>query len=303
MKSLLIVNKNAGQHHFEEVDQAVKEAFGESLPEITVTKAPGHARKLASDAVASGCYNALYVAGGDGTVNEVVTGMLTSDSALLRPPLGIIPTGTCNVLATELGIPCSDFGAAVHVARHGRPKKIDIGKMGHQYFLLMAGFGFDAAAVRDVALPLKDIVGPSAYVMAGLAALAKYQPSRVTLRIDDDTVSMDAFMVVVANISSYAFKEVKIAPFASLDDGWLDICIFEKPPMHTIGFVGQVMLLLARRHLGDPRVRYYRGRHIEIISNPPVAAQIDGDVEGETPVVIDVIPQALSVMVPKYRTA
>jgi diacylglycerol kinase (ATP) len=103
---------------------------------------------------------------------------------------------------------------------------------------------------------------------------------------------------VVANAASYALRQVRVAPFASLEDGWLDICVFEKPLLDKVGFVSQVVAVLARRHLRDPRVRYYRARRIEIEATPPIQVQVDGDMFGQTPLVLEALPGALTVFVP-----
>lgn len=300
MKSLMIANAIAGQHHGEDLYAQIKEALGADLPPVEETRGPGDASRIAFEAAQSGGFDVVYAVGGDGTVNEVANGLLAGSDEASRPVLGIIPRGTSNVVASELGIPWPGISAAVDVLRGGKVKAIDVGRVGDRYFLLAASCGVDAEAVRDVPANLKSLVGPGAYVMSGIAALANYSPTRVTIRFDSEAVSLDAFVVIVSNISTYGLSIVKVAPFAALDDGWLDICVFEKPPTHKIGFLAQVMLLLARRHLNDPRVRYFRARHIEIESDPPIATQLDGDPIGNTPVTIDVVPNALKILVPAF---
>jgi diacylglycerol kinase family enzyme len=162
----------------------------------------------------------------------------------------------------------------------------------------MAGFGFDAATVRKVALPIKGAIGAPAYLLSALATLAEFKPSDVTLQIDDHVVQTQAFMVLVANVSSYAYHQMKLAPFASLDDGWLDVCVFQKAPSAKVGFVTQFFLMLAHRHLSDPSVRYYRAKRIVIDCTPPMPGQIDGEAFSHTPVSIEVHPRALNFLVP-----
>ena len=298
MNSLIIANGAAGQRSGDDLASELRDAFGADMPRLVKTTGPGDAQKLALDAARSGKYRFIYAAGGDGTINEVASGLLAGSDVNSRPILGIIPRGTCNVLASELGIPLPGVTEAVDVLRNGRVKYVDVGRAGDRYFLMSVSCGVDAEAVRDVVLPLKNLVGAGAYLMSGLAALANYTPSRVTINYDQESISLDAFVVIVANVSTYALSSITVAPFAAMDDGWLDICIFEKPPTHRIGFIAQVMLLLARRHLGDPRVRYLRAKRIEIQSDPPIATQLDGDPIGETPLTIDVVPRALPILVP-----
>ena len=299
MQSFVIVNPAAGQRKPEDLRQSLKRAFRGTGSTFVLTDRPGHAEDLAREAAESGGYEAICVCGGDGTVNEAVNGILSANPGSARPKLGLVPLGTCNVLATELCIPAGgSVEPACEIIRAGKTRALDTGKAGSRFFLLMAGFGFDADAVRGVAQPVKSLVGAPAYIMSGLAALAQSKASHVHLEIDGEELVSDAFLIVVANVSSYAFAQFKVAPFAALDDGWLDICIFERPPTDRVGFAAQIVLLLARRHLNDPRVRYYRGRRIRIESDPPIAAQLDGDLFGETPVEIEVVPKALEVFVP-----
>ncbi|MDR3710707.1 MAG: diacylglycerol kinase family lipid kinase [Capsulimonadaceae bacterium] len=298
MKSLLIVNTTAGQRAGDDVLRQLSEAYGDQTPPMSFTTGAGDAHRLAYEAAITGRYDCVCAVGGDGTVNEVASGLIEAAPQSSRPLLGILPCGTSNILATELGIPGPDLRGAVDVIREGFVKKIDYGRVGDKIFLLMAGCGLDAEAVRDVFAPLKSVMGPGAYVMSGLAALATFETSRVVLTYDDETLTADSFVIVVANVSAYGVGAVKLAPFAALDDGWLDICLFEKPPMDKIGILGQVMRIVARRHIGDPRVRYLRAKRIVIDADPPLAAQIDGDTAGQTPMTIELVEKSLSVLAP-----
>ena len=228
----------------------------------------------------------------------MINGILRAPNSSVKPTVGVIPQGTSNILATELGIPTGVLTDAVSVIEVGNNRLIDIGSVNGRYFTMMASFGIDAEAVKRLQPNVKDLMGAPAYILSGMAALAKYRATPVMIDIDEVQVHSEAFIVVVANTSSYGIEQVKIAPFAAIDDGWLDICIFEKPPNDKIGFLGQILLLMARRHLGDPRVRYYRGKKITITATPPMLGQIDGDLWRETPANIEVLPRALSFYVP-----
>jgi YegS/Rv2252/BmrU family lipid kinase len=298
MKSLLIVNPIAGQGRPHENLNDVESAFRSSVRKLVVTSGRGDAETAACEAAASGDYDEVLVAGGDGTINEAVNGLIRgAGDGLPSIPLGIIPQGTQNVLAQELGIGIGDLHEVASVFRHRRTRLIDVGEAGGRYFTLMAGFGFDAAVVGEVTRPIKELIGPAAYAFATLGALAKYRSTSVRLILDDEPVHSEAFAVVISNASSYAFRQIKLAPFAALDDGWLDICVFERPPFDKVGFATQMMAVIAGRHLRDPRVRYYRARRITIDSTPAINGQIDGDMFESTPVSISVVPKALRVYV------
>lgn len=299
MNALLIYNPGAGGGRLRYSVSAINEALGPWIGETLITQRAGDAEAAAQNAATNPEIDAVFVAGGDGTINEVVNGLMSgSDGARPSLPLLVIPLGTQNVLAHELRIPDSDLESLIHLVRAGKTRVIDVGRIEDRYFSLMAGFGFDAAVVRDVALPVKDLIGPAAYALAALRALANYHSAAVRLHLDGEEVSSEAFLVIVANASSYAYRQWKMTPFASVDDGWLDICVFERAPLDRVGFVTQIMAMMARRHLRDPRVRYYRARRVEIASDPPIQGQIDGDMFRKTPVAIEIVPRALTVLAP-----
>jgi YegS/Rv2252/BmrU family lipid kinase len=299
MKPLLIVNPAAGQGKPESNLDAVMAAFGRLDPVLVMTETRGDAERAAEEAGLSRECDCVVVAGGDGTINEAVNGLMASvRKGGAGLPLGIVPFGTQNVLSHELGLPVNNLEGLAAIVAAGKTRKIDIGIVNGRYFTLMAGFGFDAVVVRDVHRPTKELIGPAAYAFATIAAITKYRSTAMRLVLDGERINTDAFLLVVANAASYAYRQVKMAPFASIDDGWLDICVFERPPTDRIGFATQVLMLFAGRHLRDPRVRYYRARTIEIDSTPPVDGQLDGDPQRVTPVSIAVVPSALTVFVP-----
>ena len=297
MKSLLIVNPAAGQGRAQEALEAFQAALAPVLGGLVITRERGDAERAACEASANG-YEAVLAAGGDGTMNEVVNGLLTAGTVGGPLPLGLVPVGTQNVLAHELGLPVADLDATLSLLRAGRMRRIDVGLAGSRHFVLMAGFGFDAQVVGEVLRPMKALLGPAAYAFAAAGALATCRSTQIRLRLDGEEVRSEAFLVVVANAASYAYRQIKLAPFAALDDGWLDICVFERARGDRVGFASQMMAVLARRHLRDPRVRYYRGRHLRLESDPPIHGQIDGDTFGATPVEISLLPRALPIFVP-----
>ena len=297
MKFLLIVNPAAGQGRPQEAVAAIQAGLGPLLGGVVVTQSAGDAARAARSAAIYGC-DGVLVAGGDGTINEAINGLLTAENRACPLPLGVLPLGTQNILASELGLPVSDPAATLALLRAGRTRLLDVGRAGTRFFVLMAGFGFDAVVVRDVLGAVKGLIGPAAYALATVSALAKCRSTAITLTLDGEVIRSEAFLVVVANVSSYAVRRVKVAPFAAPDDGWLDVCVFERPRRARVGFASQMMAVVARRHLRDPRVRLYRARTITLDSDPPVQGQLDGESIGGTPVEISVVPRILPVFVP-----
>ena len=299
MNALLIVNPAAGQGKPEAALGAIQAALGPLIGRTYVTHKTGDAENAARGAAAAG-FDAVLVAGGDGTVNEAVNGLLSAPKVL---PLGLVPLGTQNVLASELGFtPADTLDTLEALLWAGKTRRLDVGKLASgtqsRYFVLMAGFGFDAVVVRDVLQPVKNWVGPAAYALSTLGTLAKYRSTAITLTLDSQQVRSEAFWVVIANTASYGDRLIKLVPFALPDDGWLDICVFERPRLDRVGFATQMVAVLARRHLRDPSVRYYRAKTITLTSSPPISGQLDGEMFGVTPITITVVPQALTVFVP-----
>lgn len=299
MNALLIVNPAAGQGKPQAALGELHAALKPLIGELYLTQKAGDAEAAARGAGAAG-FDAVLVAGGDGTVNEAVNGLLSAPKTL---PLGLVPLGTQNVLAHELGFDANaDLFTLEALLWAGKTRRLDVGKLSagpqSRCFVLMAGFGFDAVVVRDVLRSVKERIGPAAYALSTLGALAKYRSTAITLTLDGEAVHSEAFWVVIANAASYGDRLIKLAPFAAPDDGWLDVCVFERPRVGRVGFATQMVAVLARRHLRDPSVRYYRAKTITLSSAPPISGQLDGEMFGATPVTITIIPQALTVFVP-----
>lgn len=304
MNALLIVNPAAGQGKpgaaLGEIQAALRPLIGRTY----ITHKAGDAEEAARGAAELG-FDAVLVAGGDGTVNEAINGLLAAPKLL---PLGLVPLGTQNVLAHELGFDANgDLYTLEVLLRAGKTRRLDVGRLTcgslsrdsqTRYFVLMAGFGFDAVVVRDVLRSVKERIGPAAYALSTLGALAKYRSTAITLTLDGEEVRSEAFWVIIANTASYGDRLIKLAPFAAPDDGWLDVCVFERPRVGRVGFATQMVAVLARRHLRDPSVRYYRAKTITLSSAPPISGQLDGEMFGVTPAEVTVVPQALSVFVP-----
>ena len=289
---VVILNPIAGRKRIPGLEKRLERAFcRHGIPcEILLTRKAGDATALAREAVQQGA-DLVVAAGGDGTVNEVVNGLVGTNT-----PLGIIPLGTVNVLARELGIPLAAHKAIKTIAE-GSPKPIDVGIANGRCFTLMAGFGFDAEVVTNVLQPIKDWIGASAYILKGLETLAKCQATEITLEMPEETYSAKAFLVVVANVSTYGYN-LHIAPMAAPDDGFLDICVFERPITDRIGFMRQVAEVFINRHMYHKAVRFFRTTQVTLRSEPEVFVHLDGDPFGKTPVEISIRPQILPVIRP-----
>jgi YegS/Rv2252/BmrU family lipid kinase len=292
MRTRLIVNPFAGQgrprKNLTQVRRLLRD-YGFKI-ETVVTHRVGQATALAHEAARLG-YNCVIVGAGDGTINEAVNGLAGTDV-----PLGVIPLGTGNVLANNIGVPLSIEGACEVIAR-GAIRKVDLGKANGRYFLLMAGIGFDAQVVQEVHPQLKSLLRGFAYVLSTFNNVFRYQSSRMRITLDgNQEMSLPAWLVMVGNVASYAWN-IKVTSLARLDDGYLDVCIF--PHHGRLAGVRQAIRTLVGQHIAYQEVEYHRAKRIHIVSTPPVPVQLDGDALTATPVDIQVVHKALNVFVPK----
>lgn len=268
---------------------------------------PGELSDLAARAARSNL-DAVIAAGGDGTVNAVVNGLmrLADDAAHFAPrvplpPLGVLPMGTGNVFAFNLGIARS-WREACRIIRQGHARRIDVGlarssaKSQARYFLLMAGVGFDAKVVEDTSLRLKYVLRDFAYVLKTLQNVVLHQGTQVTLGFEEgETYTEEAWLVMVGNAASYAW-DIKVTSHARLDDGALDVCLM--PFENKIVSIQQAMQILTGQHIERGTARYWKTRGLRIESEPPVPVQLDGDEWSRTPIEISVLPGALRVFAP-----
>lgn len=232
-------------------------------------------------------FELVVAVGGDGTINEVLNGLVGS-----QVQLGILPAGTENVLAKERHVPSSLEKAAAYL-KQCPPRKADVGKVGNRYFLCFAGIGFDALVVDKVQPDQKAKMGAMAYVMTGFEQMFKYQEvvRTATIQVDDQPPIKKLFwQMVLGNIQSYG-GGLKPAPRASMHDGLMDLVVW--PRADLPGMIHQIVATATGAHLAIPEVTYLQGQRFWIDSDPPSQIQVDGDLLGVTPVLFEVVPQAL----------
>jgi len=261
------------------------------------TAAPDDARRLAAQAVRDG-FATIIAAGGDGTANEVVNGMADVPGGLAAARLGILPLGTINVFARELGLP-RKLPAAVQVLAAGHELTMDLGcvEFGgvggprRRYFLQLAGAGMDARAVQLVNWAWKKKSGKLAYVLACLRALREPHP---VISVEGPN-PMSGQLVLVGNGRFYAGSH-EIFPGADLRDGLLEFRVLSKVSAGSalrgaLGLAtGRVTRFLPMSHC--------RSATLTLRSSSRVAFQLDGEYAGELPAAFSVLRQAVRVIVP-----
>jgi diacylglycerol kinase (ATP) len=291
LKVIVIFNPNAGQADFLETSINRAGSFWRDRG-WNVTYAPtqfaGHATQIAREAANEG-YDYAIAAGGDGTVNEVMNGLLHTNTAL-----GTLPIGTVNIWAREMGLPMDIVGAAKQLLE-ARVRSVDVGMAGDRAFLLMAGVGFDAAVTQSVDAGEKKRFGAIAYVKQAFQVAWKFQGVRTLLRIDGKRVRGRILMLVIGNSQLYG-GVVKFTAHAIVDDGLLDICVIKGRSMLTAPL--RLFSVFTRNYNRDPKVAYFKASRVEIQGKKRLPIQVDGDFIGKTPMRFEILPGALRVMVP-----
>jgi len=234
-------------------------------------------------------------AGGDGTVREVA-----EVAARLELPLGILPLGTSNSVARELGLPLDPAEAARTVAA-GHERTIDMGEAGGARFLLCWSAGFDAEVVRRVHRGREGGISKLAYAAATAAALVTYPRPGLEAMADGLPLPAGAFQIVVANARVYG-GYFRLAREAAVDDGMLDVCLFYGGRLSLLrqalrAFRKLPLLVRPERHRGAGAITL-RAREVFVPGPPSAPTQIDGDIAAGLPQRIRVLPRALRVLVP-----
>ena len=254
---------------------------------IRTTRGPGDAEAQSERAVDQG-YTTLVAAGGDGTINEVVNGIGSAPVAL-----GILPMGTVNVLAMELGTPF-DLVAAWKVIRGGRVRLIDEASANGHLFIQMAGIGLDAQIVERNSRQIKQVLGPLSYLLTATQVAAEKPPKlRV---ICDGRPTAEGSFVLVGNGRFYGgpfslFKE------ADMQDGLLDVCVFKH--MNYLALIRYFRGALFGSLTKFTDVNYFKARHLRVEANRHVPLEADGELVGHAPVEFSVRRRKLRVLVPE----
>lgn len=295
-RNLIVLNPVAGQSDTNRVLRLLAGAFAVRRAgfDVVETHGPGDAIRYAHDAAAQG-YRSVVAVGGDGTVAEVITGL-----AGTRVPLGIVPKGTGNQVAYNLGLPRA-VEAAVDVVVNGIPMPIDVGQVvGGRYFAVAAGMGWDTAIMSLATRELKDRWGFGAYVYATLKVGLSPPVARYRITADDEVLEVDASMVLLANmgiiVSNPPALNMRIGPRVSHVDGKLDVCIFAP---RTLSHAARMLWRMNRRRFGgDERMIYLQAADVTVESDPTVVTETDGEPLGETPLHVRSVPGGINVFLP-----
>lgn len=291
-RAVIVANPTSGSYIYHrrqlEETMAFLREYGWEVA-LKLTHAPGDAQLYAREAVADKL-DVVIAAGGDGTINEVIQELVGSETAL-----GVLPIGTANVWAREMGIPL-DIAGASEILTYGRTRRIDAGCVNGRYFLLMVGIGFDGEVARVVERKYLKRLGVVGYLLASFWLSFGYDSFAVYAKIGEQEVKTRALQIVIGNTQLYG-GAVKFTWQAQCDDGLLDVCIVRKRSKFRRIFIALDFLL--RRKQRSQWVSYDKSATVEIQTRKPVAIQVDGDSCGNTPATFTLAPRALKVIVPR----
>lgn len=254
---------------------------------IHETRKPGDAKMLAQRAVRQG-FSTIVAAGGDGTVNEIVNGIGEADVTL-----GVLPIGTMNVFALELGMENKDLAHAWGVIARGQTREIDLPRANDEYFVQLAGVGLDAEVVRQTTPEFKKALGPISYVLS-LAQVAARKPPRIVVT-DAEGGELEGSFVLVGNGRYYGGSLVLFRD-ARLDDGLLDVVVFKNQSHWDL--MRYVQAIVFGDHTGLPDVEYFQTKHLHIAAEGEVPVELDGEIAGMAPFKFDFAPRKLRVLAP-----
>ena len=287
-KVQLILNGKAAGNDALQTAVARQRAAGHSI-EVRVTLEKGDARRFVAEA---GEVDLLIAAGGDGTVNEVVHGLMDLSRAA-RPVLGVVPLGTANDFATGCGIP-RDPEEALTLCMEGEGVPVDVGKANEHWFLNAASIGFGAEITATTPPELKNLLGPAAYAVMGAILAMNVHHYRGTLTMPDREITGSGPVAIVGN-GRQAGGGLQVTPRARVDDGLLDVL--------TVRDIPALALLTAARELQElspdgEYINYWQTPWAEVHTEEAIPVNLDGEPMQFSSVRYEVVPRAIRLIVP-----
>lgn len=297
-KAFLIHNPQAGtlwqKSRFGEAQTLLRDNGFDFVLKQTAKR--GDAEEFAREAVRERM-DCVFVIGGDGTIHEAIQGLVGSPVIL-----GIFPNGTGNLFAHEIGIPESTGDLSLLLGEL-RPQWIDVGMANGRYFALMAGIGLDALAVQGVDPTAKRWLGWWSYLYSGFFNLFKHPLFEARIEFLDppgEGIRVKTRVIVVGNAKAYGQKAIQVATRARVDDGLLDLCVFQSQTIWDT-FI-HLFKVLARTHLEDKQILYFKARRFRVEVGEEIPFQLDGDLCGRGKVEFTVLPKALRIFLPPVRS-
>jgi diacylglycerol kinase (ATP) len=297
MRIFVVLNPVAGRTQPGAIRDALQRNFSADSIQLIIYETTGEddIAGVVAEALRDGA-DQVFAAGGDGTVSAVVDSLVNSDV-----PLGIIPAGTSNVVAQELGIPLQIDRACKMLAGKTEVRSIDAIGYGGHYYVLSLGTGLGALAMRDTSRAQKRRFGPLAYIWAILKLIVGIQPRTFTVIADGEEREFHAADIMLANAATLT-RPIRWGAHIQPDDGRIDICIMRAQSVFDIFGVAWDILVpgRTRRHRN---LTYWPAYHsVKVSADRAMPVQGDGELLGETPIEATVMASAVKVMVPAEQS-
>jgi YegS/Rv2252/BmrU family lipid kinase len=305
LRTLVIVNprsrNGATGRRWERVRRQLCGALGTF--DVEHTRGPRDAGRIAREAVRAGAER-IVVAGGDGTLSEVVSGLLAAGLGD-RAEIGLLPLGTGGDFARTLGLP-RDLNAAIACIAAGKPRRTDAGRVRYldedsreatAYFVNVTSLGISGLTVQLVNRTTKVFGGALSFLVGTLRSIARYRCQDVSVRVDGRLVHQGPLILATAANGRYFGGGMQVAPEARTDDGLLDVIAISQ--LSKPQLLAKLPLIYAGGHLQEPAVSSCRGRVVEVEASPgTVYLDVDGEPLGTLPARIEVLPAAISLLGP-----
>jgi diacylglycerol kinase (ATP) len=255
---------------------------------VCATTYTGEAEAMARRGAAEG-FEKIVAAGGDGTINEVVNGLAGTGTML-----GLLPIGTMNVFATELGLPVHDLELCWDIVKGDNTRAVDLPKANQKFFVQLAGVGLDAQVVKETSAQLKRSFGPLSYVISAVQIAAR-KPPKLFIQSEDASIDEGSF-VLVGNGRLYG------GPFpffkrAALDDGLLDVIVFKR--LGYLEIIKYLQDVVFSSNIRVPEIEYFQTARLHVESDQTVPVELDGELVGNCPVEFSLQESSLRVLVPR----
>ena len=286
-----IVNPVSGSGRAKKDFERVRAMLDEAGVQYTCayTDHPKHAVELTKAAVAEGA-GVIVAVGGDGTVNEVASVLGGTDVIL-----GILPFGTGNDFSQAFRIP-KDTEGAVQALLNGVPRKVDAARGNGCPYINVAGFGFDVDVVKYTEKYKKRLNGMLPYLLGIFQSLMHLKPVTVTITPDEgEPFEEDILLFAACNGVQYA-GGIRISPLADPADGLLDICLVRS--VKLLRLLKLLPTVIKGKHLSSPHIVYFKARKVEVDAPAGMELDFDGELSGSTPVTFEVMPGALTLLLP-----
>lgn len=263
--ALVVHGARAGRDDFRHLVSWVRRRG--HLVEVLPTWEAGDATWLAAQAADRGA-DVVVAVGGDGTLNEVVNGLDGRDT-----PLGVLPAGTANDFARQIGTP-PDLDHAMDVVLQAAPIRIDTASLNGRRFVNVSSGGIGAETTAETPADAKAVLGALAYAITGIRKLAELAPYRASFHADELALDV-AFLVFAVGNARTTGAGTLLAPHATVTDGYLDVTIIEAAPRRE--FAQKILMMKRGEHVATPGVHYARVRTLRVESATPISVNVDGE--------------------------